>query len=814
MRTFLGVVLAGTLLSVSVPARGFIWPSESARIERELESSDVAVRRRAARQLRELPQKAAERAVVKALSDEDLEVRLLAVQAAKDLRLASLSEQMLGWLTEADPRLRLAAAEMLGREPSPRTVGPLSRALSDVEPQVRAAAATALGTSGAPEAVIGLLGRLDDSALEVKESVIRALARLGDVRAVVPLVSKIEDPRPAVRRAVARALGELGDRRAVSALVLALRDPDPTVRAHVLEALGELGDPTAAPSISAMLPDEPVAAVRVSAVGALGRLATPEAVARLVEALGTLPDEREALVRALSRVGPAAVPALTACLRSSDSRARADGCALALAYAKAPEGGAAILEAVRRGHLGVEAALLALAELGERRGIPLALEYLSQRDPAVRRAALTAASALLDPSREDGRAVEPLELAFQAANGRRGERVQLLELLGRTGSPRAARVLVPIADGAQDLEYRLAALSALAFVRDRSALPALLRALSDPEPSVRLAAALSIRKTAPAGIATELVERLERAGAQDRTVLALALPGALASAPERTVLRVVALARRAQGGERDALIEALSHTRERAARQALAAFSESVDAADRAKVAEGLARDASSSRRLVELARDADSAVRANAIWSLGSVAGVNERALLVSALGDRDVMVAANAAAALARASLRLGSPQGRELCEALGDRRAAVRASALGALRLLRARCEGKERALLAGEPSARVRQAAAELVRDVSSDAADSRALRRCSARETVGSVAAACSALRNEPAVGNAEALVFVVPAGESEPVERAPFALRRPDGLVHHGRADRRGAVCESNLGAGELSLDVPAALED
>jgi hypothetical protein len=110
--------------------------------------------------------------------------------------------------------------------------------------------------------------------------------------------------------------------------------------------------------------------------------------------------------------------------------------------------------------------------------------------------------------------------------------------------------------------------------------------------------------------------------------------------------------------------------------------------------------------------------------------------------------------------------------------------------------------------------VRRAAAELVRDVSSDAADARALRRCSARETVGSVAAACSAFPSEPAVGNTEALVFVVPAGESDPVERAPFALRRPDGLVRHGRADRRGAVCEGNLGAGELSLDVPAALED
>lgn len=791
-----------------------LWPSETERVMRDLGAADVAVRRRAAQRIRELPSSAAARAVRTSLEDDDIEVRLTAVETAKALRVTGLAERVIGWLTEADPRLRLAAAEMLAAEPTPRAVGPLSRALSDVEPQVRAAAAAALGASGAPEAVIGLLGRLDDSAVEVKESVIRALARLGDSRAVVPLVSKIEDSRPVIRRAVARALGDLGDRRAVSALVLALRDSDSSVRGRAIEALGEIGDASVVPSISAVLSEDSASDVRLAAIDALGRLATPEATARLIDAFGRLTDERDALVQALSRVGKEAVPALSHCLTSSESRERADGCALALAHVATSDGAALILDAVRRGRVSPDAALVSLGEIGDPVALPLALEFLGHRDPAVRRAALSAARALLHPADADGRAVEPLELAFHRAKGRRSERLALLELLGRTGSPRAARVLVPIADEATDIEFRLAALAALGNVRESSVPAALLRALDDPEPSVRLAAALSIRKSAPRGQAQALLERLERASAQDRSALALALAGAIHAAPNALVARAARAALAADGPERDALIEALLHTRAPAARATIRTLASSVDPADRAKVAEGLGADAQDVATLVALASDPDPAVRANALWSLGAAGTARERGVLVKALADRDVAVAANAAAALGRLSRRAGAFAARELCAALGDGRAVVRAASLAALRLGQARCEGRARKLLSEDPSARVRAAAAELVRDVTPDAADRRALRRCAAQEPTGSVAAACAALPSKPLRGESEVVAFVVPAGETAPVARAPFALRRPDGLVRHGVADRRGAVCERGVPDGELALEVPAALEE
>jgi hypothetical protein len=56
------------------------------------------------------------------------------------------------------------------------------------------------------------------------------------------------------------------------------------------------------------------------------------------------------------------------------------------------------------------------------------------------------------------------------------------------------------------------------------------------------------------------------------------------------------------------------------------------------------------------------------------------------------------------------------------------------------------------------------------------------------------------------------LVLVVPDGASQPVARAPFTVVLPDGTMHLGLADRRGAVFESKVPAGDVELGVPAPL--
>jgi hypothetical protein len=184
-------------------------------------------------------------------------------------------------------------------------------------------------------------------------------------------------------------------------------------------------------------------------------------------------------------------------------------------------------------------------------------------------------------------------------------------------------------------------------------------------------------------------------------------------------------------------------------------------------------------------------------------------------AFDDRDLGAAANAVAAYGRIGVRAKLDVKPALCRVLTARRAAVRASALAAARLAGVRCDdGRERRLVADDPSAAVRRAAALLVRDVAANADDLRALTRCAAEEPNGATALACTRPRQGASSGAQRALVFVVPIGEARPTPQAPFALVRPDGLVRHGMADRRGAVYEIELADGPLELAVPAHFDD
>lgn len=811
---------AALVLSLSVmgEARGFVWPNTAERIEKQLGHSDVAQRRKAALRLGELPPSMARRLVLKALTDGDDEVRLAAADVAMDLRLKSAGEQVVAWLNDPERRVRQAAAELLRVSPVARAVAPLGRVLGDPDPGVRAAAAAALGAAGSKDAAMPLLGHLDDSVPQVRRAVVMALAKLADKRAVVPLIGKVQDSHPIVRHAVARALGELGDARAASALVLALRDSEETVRVAALEALGRLKDGPAALAIVSLIGEDPRPSVRAAALEALARIGTPEALDALIAELGREDPNSGSSVRgALAELGKQAVPRLEKCLVGQPAQRLADGCALALADVGTPRAASLIIDALRRGVVRPRAALAALAKLEDPSAVPTVLEHLADPDPFVRRAAIDAAAVLLDPKTPDGRAVEPIAKALDRAKSSDAERAALARLLGRTGSPRAVAALAPIAEAADDLELRIAAIQGLGMLGPAKQDAALLAALDDEEASVRLAAAVALRRSASGAAARALLDRLEGAAEQDRSALAIALGGALERSKDaRDAERTERLLRASLGGERDALIEAMGRISGAAGSKRLVALaSQSADIADRAKVAEALASHPEAKAALEKLAEDVDGSVRANAIWSLGALGGSGDVALLTRALADRDVAVAGNAAAALGRVGRRTKARVSPALCQALADSRSYVRANALAGLGIAGARCPGgEERAIVLRDPGAIARRAAARLLAGVASGSPelDRAALAACSAEDPDGSVAAACARRPESPRSGSEPVLVYVVPVGESAPQPRAPFALVRADGSLRLGVSDRRGVVFEHDAPRGELSLAVPAPL--
>lgn len=812
-------LLVSLLLAGATPAAAFTWPNAAEGIEKQLDKPDVGARRRAAQRLGELAPAAQKRLVHKALADSDAEVRLAAADLVVERRLRGTGELVVGWLNDPERRIRLAGAEILRMDPVARAVGPLGRVLGDPDAAVRSAAAGALGSTGSKDAVLPLLGHLDDSVPQVRSAIVRALSKLRDPRAVVPLIGKIQDSRPAVRRTVARALGELGDGRASSALVLALRDADEGVRIAAVEALGALRDPQATLPITAMAGSESSPAVRSAVVGALGRIGTKEALDALLGLLETEPSlETLSLLRkALARAGAPARQRLEQCLAGQPAPRLADNCALALAETGRTESAKAITGALRRGVLGAPAALASLQKLGDPKSLPTVLEHLADSDPVVRRAAVDAAVVLLDPKKPDGRAVDPIVQALERARSSKAERAALARLLGRTGSPRAVKALGPLADAADNVELRIAALDALGMLPPSGQDRVLIAALDADEATVRLAAAVALRRAASGAAARTLLDRLERSAEQDRAALAVALGGALSRAKDPALLsRAWQIMLASRGGQRDALIEAIGRVPGKEAAKLLADHAkESGDVADRAKVAEALGTRADSVQALRALARDVDGAVRANAVWGLGGVGRGAERAELLAALEDKDVAVAGNAAAALGRLGRRLGLRVDTELCGRLTDSRSYVRANALGGLRVAGARCaSGAEATLLVEDRSEVVRRAAAQLVAAVASSdpTRDQRLLETCAAEDTDSSVAARCATEAAPLAKTTEPVLVYVVPVGESAPVPRAPFALVRADGLMRLGLADRRGEVFEHDAPSGEVSLAVPAPL--
>ena len=813
--TFALIVL---LVTSAVPAKAALWPSSVLRVERDLHSQDADVRRRAAQSLRDLPKSSGTRLASIALDDADIGVRLTALDACLSFGLPALGDRLVPWLSDGERRLRLAAAEALSESPSARAVPSLGRALSDGDAGVRGAAAVALGKSGAPEAVLALLGHLDDGTPEVRRAVALSLGELGDVRAVVPLIAKIQDARPAVREAVARALAQLSDARAGSALVLALHDADDGVRVAALAALARIADPNSVGSIGALLATGSESVV-AAALDALSRIRTPQASKLLIEQLGgeRSSSVQSGAIQALARSGPAALPALRACLSSESDPDRLGGCALALGQTHDVASAGAIQDALRRGALRPMPALLALSQLRAPESLPTVLEYLSDPDVLVRRTARLAAKGLLDPNHPDGRAVEPLEHALKQARRDRAELAELLDLLGQTGAPRAARSLLPFSAPSDDAALRARALSALGFLGEAGQWPALRSALDDDSGSVRLAAASALGRLSLVGRARPLLERLEHASEQDRPLLLLALGGTLSRERDPEVARQLeSLLVKARDGERDALIELLGRMPAPEATARLAALAgASALAADRAKFAEALAAHPSERARLVPLLSDASPAVRANAAWSLGEVGTAVDRPGLERALRDPAAgsSVAGNALSALARIAQREHGKIAPLACSLMADDRAIVRALALRALRLTRERCENDaEATALLRDRSEFVRQSAAALLRDVSRGAADEARLARSRDRDPSGAVAAECEApIQTQPPEGRETTLIVIVPAGRDTPSPAQPFALLRADGLVRLGVSDRRGQVFETASPRGALSLLDPSA---
>ena len=820
-------------VSLRGSAGALVWPDVPERVERGLGSPDPASRRAAARELSTLGASRATPLVLKAMADSDVEVRLAGAQSAVRLRIAPATDVALQWLGEREAKLRIAACEVANAMPAPRAVPALARALGDSDPLVRAACADALGAQASPDAVAPLSGKLDDPTPAVRSQVARALAKLGDPRAVVPLVGKVQDSVPDVRQAVVRALGDLGDTRATQALLLALRDTVAEVKVEALAALGRLRAPEAASAI-APLALERNPAVRQAALVALGRIATPDAVRALMKALGTQEDAAGALERtsvrdALVSAGAPAITELSALLERPVSAAVATSSAWVLGELRATKSAPVIVAALRKGTLPPGAALHALAGAGTAEQVPVVLEFVADPSPVVREEALRAATALLDPSRPDGRAVEPLAATLRAPRTSAGERAAVATLLGRTGAPRAAAELAGLV-ASKDAALRLAAIDALGALGatspqskpgDSATDDALVPLLADTDAAVRLHTAVALASSGGVKARAALLAKLEGGDEVDRYAVLAALGGILERNPDEIAAsRLFRELTVAAGAERDAVIEAAGRARLPSVLRALGELAAKGDVDDRRMIAAVLAGHRGSPAAVTlgrSLANDSDGGVRAQAAFTLGALGDASVLGLLTGLARSGDSDVATDAAGGIARSAAIAGrggqAAIQAAVCPMLADGRATVRANALVALSFAQARCgDGRtERKLLADDPTDLVRGAAARAIAAAPApeDREDRVALDRCVSADRSAEVARHC---RPRP-VENASTprapravTVFIVGETGATAKPRAPFLLEYEGGILRAGVADRRGATFEASAPPGEITL--------
>lgn len=638
------LVLGAALLAAAVcpaQARKFDWIGHVELDAEGLASDDPAKRLEAVSDLGKYDIALTQSYLLRALTDPDDKVR---INAAKTLGLGAATAAvptMIEWLTDPDPKVKQVAADVLGEIGGPDATAALTRSLGDSDSMVRMHAVKALGAigrRGTPGIVISLIPRLEDDKADVRIATIAQLEELGDRRAVIPLVARFSDTAPEARRSAVRAVGRLGDPSAVPALIRLMNDPNEDVRTAAVGSLGLLG---AIDAIDALTDQLTVGteSYRQKVAYALGQIAAvprsgksgEDAMRTLVENLAT-PTSRNAAREALHVAGKAAVPALVGHLQG---RLRGDPVTVValLTDASDARATAALAAELERGRVATPLVLKALGATGDPQALVPVLGALGSKDAAIRLAAMEALRPLLG---SDARAGDVL--TEHLGDDDLEIRVLAAEYLGTLGVGSAAGKLTALTAAGNPIRLRHAAIDALGEIgRARHlAMPEATRALLD------VLREGPIELHAPA--ATALSYIANRAALPALLVLARSDRG-----PTRCeIVRAIGATLRSQPDPagRQLLRDLIDDANIKVGLAAIAGLAAARSVAD-APLLRGLVERAATDRRRA-------------AAWALGEIHDAGSIDVLAAALGSKDDRLAGDAAWALGEilAGSRDGKP------------------------------------------------------------------------------------------------------------------------------------------------------------
>ena len=300
--------------------------------------------------------------------------------------------ELLPRLASADAAVRRIALLALADLEDEAVLGPIVAALrTDVSSDVRAQAAEVLGAWERADAVEALCEALADGAENVRDAAAQSLSNLKDPESGPLLAPWTTHRDPFVRQAALRGLRELRYAGALEPALAALAASEDVVRLEAVSVLGWLKSEQALGPLTAVAAQDPNAAVRRAAIGALGvgAAATEDTIAAL---LGALRDAawqvREEAATTLGKLHvQSARDALIAMLNDDywQVRLQAVRALGKLGDATASAAIAALLTHAIS-NLRKEAAL-SLGELGDAASLPALQAAATDPDPEVRKAA-------------------------------------------------------------------------------------------------------------------------------------------------------------------------------------------------------------------------------------------------------------------------------------------------------------------------------------------------------------------------------------------------------------------------------------------
>jgi len=261
-------------------------PDLTDRIRPRASDPDPAVRAATATALGLTQARGASADFIRLLKDPDASVRAAAARGAADANAHEANSTLLGLLTDTDRGVQCEAVLALGRLGDGSTALTLIRHLAGAEPELRGAIATAVTRLDATQ-VPELLDRLIEAGdRESKLAVVRTVVQLRSPSGPSILGVLWRDPDAVVRAATAETLGRLGGTEAVRLLAAGVEDPEEEVRARAVDALARLGGTSAGPSVLTLLQRDPSPMVRERSALATGLLRTPGGEAALLAASG------------------------------------------------------------------------------------------------------------------------------------------------------------------------------------------------------------------------------------------------------------------------------------------------------------------------------------------------------------------------------------------------------------------------------------------------------------------------------------------------------------------------------------------------